>query len=224
VSQFVIREHEIEPLPGLPAVPPVGEVILWQGRPSSALVARHLLKIRWIVGYFLILASWAVLAGLNDGQPAGGILFSVAVLTALAGVLIGMIELFAWAVEKTTLYTITTERIVMRFGVAISMTLNLPFRQIDGVALARIGEKGGLIAIGLLPEQRISWLIQWPHVRGLRFSRPEPSLIYLPDAYKVASVLSVAIGQYRGARAEQPRIIVQDVGGGVMPPSVVAAE
>ncbi len=42
------------------------------------------LKIRWIVGYFLILASWAVVAGLNDGQPAGGILFSVAVLTALA--------------------------------------------------------------------------------------------------------------------------------------------
>lgn len=224
MNQFVIREHEIEPLPGLPGVPPAGEVILWQGRPSSALVARHLLKIRWIVGYFLILASWAVIAGVTDGQPAGGILFSVAVLTALAGVLIGMIELFAWAVEKTTLYTITTERIVMRFGVAISMTLNLPFRQIDGVALARLGEKAGMIAISLLPGPRLSWLIQWPHVRGFRFSRPEPSLIYLPDADKVASVLSAAIGQYRGARAEQPRIIVQHTATGAMPPSVVAAE
>lgn len=224
MNQFVIREHEIEPMPGLPGVPPVGEVVLWQGRPSSALVARHLLKVRWIVGYFLILASWAVIAGVNDGQPAGGILFSVAVLTALAGVLIGMIELFAWAVEKTTLYTITTERIVMRFGVAISMTLNLPFRQIDGVALARIGDKAGLIAIGLLPEQRLSWLIQWPHVRGFRISKPEPSLIYLPDADKVAGVLSAAIGQYRGARAEQPRIIMQEAAADGMPPSFVAAE
>ncbi len=62
-----------------------------------------------------------------------------------------MIELFAWAVEKTTLYTITTERVVMRFGVAISMTLNLPFRQIDSVSLAKIGEKAGVIAIALLP-------------------------------------------------------------------------
>ena len=224
MNQFVIREHEIEPLPGLPGVPPVGEVILWQGRPSSALVARHLLKIRWIVGYFLVLAGWALLAGMNDGQPAGGILFSVAVLTALAGVLIGMIELFAWAVEKTTLYTITTERVVMRFGVAISMTLNLPYRQVDGVALARLGEKAGMIAIALLPEQRLSWLIQWPHVRGFRFSRPEPSLICLADADEVAKVLSAAIGQYRGARAEQPRLVVTKPNGSAMPPSVVAAE
>lgn len=224
MNQFVIREHEIEPLPGLPGVPPVGEVILWQGRPSSAIVARHLLKIRWIVGYFLVLAGWALLAGLNDGQPAGGILFSVAVLTALAGVLIGMIELFAWAVEKTTLYTITTERIVMRFGVAISMTLNLPYRQVDGVALGRLGEKAGMIAISLLPEQRLSWLIQWPHVRGFRFSRPEPSLICLADADEVSKVLSAAIGQYRGARAEQPRLVVTKPNGSAMPPSVVAAE
>jgi hypothetical protein len=224
VSQFVIREHEIEPLPGLPGVPPAGEVVLWQGRPSSALVARHLLKVRWIVGYFLILASWALVAGLNDGQPTGGILFSVAVLTALAGVLIGMIELFAWAVEKTTLYTITTERVVMRFGVAISMTLNLPFRQIDSVSLAKIGEKAGVIAIALLPGQRLSWLIQWPHVRGFRFSKPEPSLIFLADAEKAAKVLSAAVGQYRGARAEQPRIILQETTGSAMPPSVVAAE
>lgn len=224
MNQFVIREHEIEPLPGLPGVPPVGEVILWQGRPSSALVARHLLKIRWIVGYFLVLAGWALLAGLNDGQPAGGILFSVAVLTALAGVLIGMIELFAWAVAKTTLYTITTERIVMRFGVAISMTLNLPYRQVDGVALARLGEKAGMIAIALLPEQRLSWLIQWPHVRGFRFSRPEPSLICLADADEVSKVLSAAICQYRGARTEQPRLVVTKPNGSTMPPSVVAAE
>ncbi|THV23794.1 photosynthetic complex putative assembly protein PuhB [Peteryoungia ipomoeae] len=224
MNQFVIREHEIEPLPGLPGVPPVGEVILWQGRPSSALVARHFLKIRWITGYFLVLGGWAVLAGFNDGQAAGGILFSVAVLTALAGVLIGMIELFAWAVEKTTLYTITTERIVMRFGVAISMTLNLPFRQIDGVALAHFGEKAGKIAIALQPEQRLSWLIQWPHVRGFRFSRPEPSLICLPDAEKVANILAAAIGQYRAARSEQPRIVINEATGRAMPPSVVAAE
>jgi len=40
----------------------------------------------------------------------------------------------------------------------------------------------------------------------------------------VANVLSAAIGQYRGARAEQPRIIMQETAGSAMPPSVVAAE
>lgn len=118
MKQFVAREHEIEPVPGLPGYLPEGEDMLWQGRPSARLVARHVLKNRWIAGYFVVLAAWAVLGGLYDGRPVAGIVFSVAVLTALAALVIGMLELFAWAVEKTTLYTITSRRVVIRFGVA----------------------------------------------------------------------------------------------------------
>ncbi|KPF43461.1 photosynthetic complex putative assembly protein PuhB [Rhizobium sp. AAP43] len=224
MNHFVTREHEIEPLPGLPGVPPAGEVVLWQGRPSSALVARHLLKVRWICGYFIVLAGWAVASGLSDGRAVGGILFSVAILTALAAVLVGMIELFAWAVEKTTLYTVTTERVVMRFGVAISMTLNLPFRQIDAVSFARIGQSSGMIAIALVPGQRLSWLIQWPHVRGFRVAHTEPSLVYLPDAERGAAVLAAAIGQYRMAHAHQSRFVARGADLSHQPPAVVAAE
>ncbi|TPP06785.1 photosynthetic complex putative assembly protein PuhB [Rhizobium glycinendophyticum] len=222
MSQFVTREHEIEPVPGLPGLPPAGEIILWQGRPSAKLLSRHLLKVRWIGGYFAALAVWAVVSGLHDGREIGGMLFSVAILAALAAVLIGMIELFAWAVEKTTLYTITTERVVMRFGVALSMTLNLPFRQITAVSTAKLGGKGGMIAIAVSPETRLSWLIQWPHVRGWRFSRPEPSLVYLPDVEKAATVLSTAFVQFRASHANQPRISVAPS----MPsaPAAVAAE
>lgn len=208
MSQFVTREHEIEPVPGLPGLPPAGEVILWQGRPSAKLLSRHLLKVRWIGGYFLVLAVWAVASGVHDGREMGGLLFSIAILAALAAVLVGMIELFAWAVEKTTLYTITTERVVMRFGVALSMTLNLPFRKIEAVSTAKLDAMGGMIAIAVAPDTRLSWLIQWPHVRGWRFSRPEPSLVYLPDVEKAASVLSAAFVQFRASHANQPRISV----------------
>jgi hypothetical protein len=222
VSQFVTREHEIEPVPGLPGLPPAGEVILWQGRPSAKLLSRHLLKVRWIGGYFLLLGIWAVVSGLHDGREIGGLLFSIAILAALAAVLVGMIELFAWAVEKTTLYTITTERVVMRFGVALSMTLNLPFRKIEAVSTARLDAKGGMIAIAVAPDTRLSWLIQWPHVRGWRFSRPEPSLAYLPDVDKVAGVLSAAFVQFRASHAEQPRISVASAM--PLPSTAVAAE
>jgi hypothetical protein len=222
VSQFVTREHEIEPVPGLPGLPPAGEVILWQGRPSAKLLSRHLLKVRWIGGYFLLLAVWAVASGLYDSREMGGLLFSIAILAALAAVLVGMIELFAWAVERTTLYTITTERVVMRFGVALSMTLNLPFRKIEAISTAKLDAAGGMIAIAVAPDTRLSWLIQWPHVRGWRFSRPEPSLVYLPDVEEAASVLSAAFVQFRASHANSPRISVAPS----MPsaPAAVAAE
>ncbi|MBP7339754.1 photosynthetic complex putative assembly protein PuhB [Niveispirillum sp.] len=208
MKQFVAREHEIEPIPGLPGHLPAGEEILWQGRPSARLVARHVLKSTWIGGYFVVLALWAAAAGVADGQPAGGILFSVAVLIGLAGLALGLLELFAWAVERTTLYTVTSERVVMRFGVALSMTLNLPFSQIDTVALGRLGGRSGTIAMALRKGYRLSWMVQWPHVRGWRFASPEPSLICLPDAEAVAAVLTLAYGQHASARSDHPRLRV----------------
>ena len=57
MKQFVTREHELEPVPGLPGTLPDGEQMLWQGRPSARLVARHVLKNRWIAGYFLFAAA-----------------------------------------------------------------------------------------------------------------------------------------------------------------------
>ncbi len=155
MKQFVTREHEIEPVPGLPGKLPEGEQILWQGRPSARLVSRHALKSHWIAFYFVVLALWAAMSGYADAQPFGGILFSVAVLIGLAAAVLGMIELFAWGVERTTLYTITSERVVMRFGVALSMTLNLPFRQIDTIALGKLGGKAGTIAIAPCAPARV---------------------------------------------------------------------
>lgn len=195
MKQFVAREHEVEPVPGLPERLPNGESILWQGRPSARLVARHVLKKRWILGYFVLLAAWAVISALYDGRPVAGIVFSVGVLAALAAVLIGMLEMFAWAVEKTTLYTVTSRRIVIRFGVAFSMTVNLPFKQLAGIAKAELPNGAGSLALELRPENRLSWLLQWPHVRSWRFARVEPSMICLADVNKVAEILALAVTQ-----------------------------
>lgn len=222
MKQFVSREHEIEPIPGLPGHLPAGEEILWQGRPSARLVARHVLKNVWIGGYFVVLALWAAAAGAADGQSVGGILFSVAVLIALAALALGLLELFAWGVERTTLYTVTSERVVMRFGVALSMTLNLPFGQIDTVALGRLGGKAGTIAIALRQGHRLSWLVQWPHVRGWRFASPEPSLICLPDAEAVAAVMTLAYGQHASTRSGHPRLRVAAPMGDTFPHAVDA--
>lgn len=225
MKQFVAREHEIEPVPGLPGHLPTGEKMLWQGRPSASLVARHVLKSRWIAGYFVLLILWAAYAGFNDGHSLGGIAFSVAVLTALAGCLIALIELFAWAVQKTTLYTITSERIVMRIGVALSVTLNLPYRQVNAVALGKLGGKAGTVAIELLPGHRLSWLMQWPHARGWHFTNVQPSLICLSDADKVCDILALAMVQSRNLHSGHARLVVGEARPvAVREPALVAAQ
>jgi hypothetical protein len=58
------------------------------------------------------------------------ILFSSGALAILSTMAIALLEAFAWGVQKTTLYTITNKRIVMRIGVALSATFNLPFTRI----------------------------------------------------------------------------------------------
>lgn len=206
MTQFSPREHELEPVPGLPAHLPEGERMLWQGRPSARLVARHVLKSRWIAGYFLVLAAWALASGLYDGRPLAGILFSLAVFAALAAMVIAMLELFAFAIHKTTLYTITSKRVVLRFGVAFSMILNLPFKQVNALALGSLGGSAGNIAIRLAPGQRMSWLLQWPHARGWRLSNVEPSLICLSDARKAADILALAVSQYAALSSDHARL------------------
>lgn len=224
MKQFVTREHELEPVPGLPGTLPDGEQMLWQGRPSARLVAGHVLKNRWIAGYFLLLAVWAIIGGFYDGRSLAGIAFSVAILTALAAIVIGMLELFAWGVQKTTLYTITTNRVVLRFGVAFSITLNLPFKQIGALALADQGNRAGNVAIQLLPGHRLSWLVQWPHVRGWRFANVEPSLICLTDAKKAADVLALAISQHASLHSGHARLTrAEPVNGTQAQPAAVEA-
>jgi len=225
MKQFVAREHEMEPVPGLPETLPKGEQMLWQGRPAAKLVARHVLKNRWVAGYFLLLAVWAVVGGLYDGRPPAGIVFSVAILTGLAAVLIGMMELFAWAVHKTTMYTITSQRVVIRFGVAFSMTLNLPFKQLAAISMAELPGGAGHVALQVLPGHQISWLLQWPHVRGWKIAQVEPSLICLPDGKKVADILALAVSQHTAAVSGHARL-VQDRGGNLdaIPGTFEAAE
>ncbi len=202
MNQFVTREHEDEPVPGLPGRLPDGERIIWQGRPEARLVARRSLKVRWIGFYFLLLALWAVIAGLNDGYTLGGIFFSAGVLVLLATIVVAMLEFFAWGVQKTTVYTITNRRVVMRFGVALSMTLNLPFNQIESAAMKKEKDGSGSLALSIKGDHRLSWLVQWPHVRGWRLKRTEPAMIGLMNVEHVANVLAQEMALSQPIRKE----------------------
>jgi len=205
MSHPVAVEHEYEPVPGLPENLPEGERVVWQGRPRSQPFARHVMKTRVMVGYFGVLILWAVAAGIHDGRTTGSLVFSVAVLALLGALLIGLCELYAWGVQKTTLYTITNRRIVMRIGVALSMTLNIPFRQVAAVSRMDFADGTGTLTVELKDEQRFAWLILWPHVRPWRMTRPEPSLRCIGDIEEATRALMAHLPQLASVPAEAPR-------------------
>jgi Bacterial PH domain len=210
------HEHDdfaVEPLPGLPAQPPKGEVILWQGRPQTFALAREALKINWIAGYFVALAVWRGWM-MGDGVPAT-ILAVMLPYLAIGAVTCAILLTIATVQARSTVYTITTARVAMRIGVALTVTLNLPFRQIGAANLALKSNGTGTIALQTLGDTRISYLVCWPHVRPWHFNHTQPALRAIPDAAAVAKILAEAAE----TRMSQPIITQTPV-----PAHAVAAE
>ena len=81
---------------------------MWQGAPAWETFARRAMRVRMVAVYFLALAVWGIAGRLSSGMPAMEILLSTLRLTAMAAGAICLLELFAWLVGRTTLYTITT--------------------------------------------------------------------------------------------------------------------
>ncbi|MFC0389436.1 photosynthetic complex putative assembly protein PuhB [Muricoccus vinaceus] len=195
-----VREHEGEPIPGLPEALPPGETILWQGAPDWRLLARRAFHLRGLAAYFAVLAAFRAGTTLSEGA---GIVsaFGGGSLTLLIGAApIAILAAVAVLSARSTLYTLTDRRLVMRVGIALPMTLNIPF-DVVASAGAKIQPNGaGDIMLSVLPPHRISWVALWPHARPWRFARPEPMLRSVPDARAAATLLSRALA----AQAAQP--------------------
>lgn len=203
-------DYHVEPVRGLPQSLPEGEELLWQGAPSTWALARDALLIRWVAAYFAALVLWRVIARApEDGwlAAAGGTMPLV-----LFGLLAcGLILAVAWAQARATVYTITNHRVAMRIGVALTLTLNLPFNQIASADLDLRRDGTGTIA--LIPQggRRLGYLVLWPHMRPWRMAHPQPALRCIPNAAAVAKLLA---GQVRAGGGTQD----------IAPATAVAAE
>jgi len=188
-----MREHDWEPVPGLPESLPPGERMLWQGAPSWRTLARRVFHVRKLAFYFAILVAWRSGSLLLDGAGWADAAAAALWMAGLSLAVIGLAALFAWLVARSTVYTITDRRVVLRYGVALPMCLNLPFRRIHAVGLRRHPDGSGDIALTLSAEGRVAYLHLWPHARPWRISRPEPALRGIPDAAGVGEILADAL-------------------------------
>ncbi|MEO1467601.1 MAG: photosynthetic complex putative assembly protein PuhB [Pseudomonadota bacterium] len=194
-------DFRFEPVRGLPAPLPPGERILWQGAPAWWSLAKRAFFVRIVVAWFALMVAWHLLRLAMGGLDAGAFAALATWQLVLCGISVGILAGIACLYARTTVYTITNKRIVLRSGLALDLTINLPFSQITNVDFARRGDGSGDLAIALNGNGRISYLHLWPHARPLHFAAPQPMLRALEDPSAVAGILGEAL---REARATAP--------------------
>jgi hypothetical protein len=185
-----VTEHDDEPIRGLPGLLPPGEWILWQGAPDRRVLARTAFHTRLVTGYFALLAGWAFVDAALRGIRAPGDLIGTA-MTILAGAVgVGLLHLLAWGTARSTVYTLTNRRVVLRIGLALPKCINLPLTLIGAVDLATRADGFGDVPLRVTGRQSLGFLPLWPHVRPWNIVAPQPMLRALPDAATVAASIA----------------------------------
>ncbi len=198
------HEHEFEALPGLPEPLPVGETVLWQGRPRALSLARQALWLDRIAVYFAALLAWRLVAGQLDGEDATTTALALARMLMPMSVAGGLLLGLGWLMARSTLYTITSRRVVMRLGVVLGITFNLPLSHIATARLKPRRDGSGDLALVLSDGDRIAYLHLWPHVRPWHLKATEPMLRALPDAALAAERLTQAWQAVQGHAMASP--------------------
>jgi hypothetical protein len=124
----------------------------------------------------------------------------LAVAASLYALALGLLLGSAWMSARSTLYTLTNKRVVMRIGIVLTLTFNLPFKRIAGASLKAQGAGTGDIALALHAEDRIGWFHLWPHQRAWHITKPQPTLRCVPDSQEVGELL---LNLWRAERAGQ---------------------
>ncbi len=200
-----MSEFDFERADGLPGPLPAGERMLWQGRPDWRNLAVQAFHIRKVAIYFAVMAFAQGAFRLQDGATFAKAGHSVLLLLGAGAAACVILGLIAWISARTTMYTLTTKRIVMKLGMALSVSINIPFKQIDGAVLGLTGKGFGNLCFRVQPQNHVAYLLLWPHAKPWAFSRPEPAFRAIPDVEAVADLAASALGSAPAMEAPQTR-------------------
>ena len=177
------HEHEFEAAPGLPEPLPADERLLWQGAPKWQQVAIDVFHVRTLAWYFagmmLLQATYLL------GEPERNLFKPLLLSFVLSSMALAILSLMAWLTASTAMYTLTNKRVVMRIGVVLTLTFNLPLRMLAGASLKTNPDGSGDIALKLAGNDHIAWLNLWPHARPWVLRHPEPSLRCIANVSEV---------------------------------------
>ena len=195
------HEYEFEPQFGLPERLPDDEVIVWQGSPDVGALATSAFHLKKLGFYFAALILACAWPALESGAGLMAVLLAVKWIVPLT--VMGMVSIWtlAWLTARTPVYTVTSKRVVMRLGIVLTVSFNLPFKQIASADVRVLKDGFGDITLALQGSDSIAWVHLWPSVRPWRISKPEPTLRAVPDVQAVSDKLRQAWTQSTGLAA-----------------------
>ncbi len=195
----LVQEHDHEPQLGLPEPLPRDETLVWQGTPDWRALAVRAFHLRKLALYFGALIAVHAVLSTQGGQSAADTLRGLVIPVALASVGLGLVALLAWLSARSTIYTLTDRRVVMRIGIVLTITFNLPLKRIVSADLR--GAPRGTADIALRLDDGspgIAWLTLWPHARPWHIGRAQPMLRCLPEGARVAATLTRCWAAHHG--------------------------
>ena len=196
---MIVAEHGLEKIRGLPGPVPSDERILWQGSPNWRSLAAHAFHTNKIAVYLLVMLGWVAASTYYDTASLPMVLTALSLPVLLSVICLGVLYLMAWLSARTTIYTLLTKRVVIKFGLALPMTINLPFKLVEGAGLRHYADGTGDIPLAFGGPSRLAYLHLWPHARPWKLVRPEPMLRSLNEPDLVADLIRQAI-------LDQPRL------------------
>ena len=184
-------DFQIEPIRGLPETLPEGETLLWQGNPNWWALAKEAYGVLWAMGVVVGLVLWRVILATSGTSPEANSALAAAI-ALIGGGIVGILLLTAWLQAHESVYTITSRRAVLRFGLLQTATLQIPFSKIQAADLS-LGRRGiGTIALRATSADHLSYILTWPHVRPWQTQPIEPAFRCIADARHVAQFLADA--------------------------------
>ena len=210
-----MTEYEDEPVEGLPDFLPEGETMVWQGRPTVAAMARRVFFIPHLALYFGLLIAGHTVYRLMEGVSAAQVMGTFVWQAGLAATVLVLLAWLARSYAASVMYTLTSERLVIRSGVALPMMVNIPIEQITAADMRVYRDGTGDIVLTPVADRKLHWVLLWPNVSAW-YSRPvRPLLRGLAEPHRAADAFAAVASQhYQVTAGEQVAVPVRVHTGG----------
>ena len=174
---------------------PNGEQLIWQGQPERHALATRAMYLKYIAFYLAALIAARTGYLVVDGEPvatwSGMLIWQMLASAFVMLLIVGLAAVYS----RTTRYSLTNERLIIKTGAAITIHINLPLQQIIGADLREYSDDTGDITLQVSQADKLYWLLMWPNVRSWWIRPLRPVLRGLRDAQAVAHLLVKEVGE-----------------------------
>ena len=175
---------------------PNGEQLVWQGQPERRALATRAMYLKYIAFYLVALIAartgYLILDGESVATWSGMLVWQVLASAFVMLLIVGLAAVYS----KTTRYSLTNERLIIKTGAAITIHINLPLQQIIAADLREYSDGTGDITLQVSRAEKLYWLLIWPNVRSWWIRPLRPVLRGLKDAQAVAHLLVEEVGKH----------------------------